>query len=130
MSFPEFVKNHESQWEFQLIISEILGLYNQVWPKNLHFKLFLSIYLLKKLIMLWRFYINITSCVEITGYWYETIFIISLKENIVFVKSFKTSFDSNILASFIEFQCQGTDIFGFIRVQIFQIHIQGNFLHG
>ena len=80
--------------------------------------------------MLWRFYINITGCVEITGYWYETIFIISLKENIVFVKLFKTSFDSNILASFIEFQCQGTDIFGFIRVRIFQIHIQGNFLHG
>ena len=57
-------------------------------------------------------------------------FLLYLLRKNVFVKLFKTSFDSNILASFIEFQCQGTDIFGFIRVQIFQIHIQGNFLHG
>ena len=42
---------------------------------------------------------------------------------------FEASFGSNILASFTEFHCQGTDTFGFIRVQTFQIHIQGNVLH-
>ena len=126
MDFPEFAINHESQWEFQVIMSEILGHHNQGWPKNLHFKFFLSIYLLKELIMLWRFYINITSCVGITGYWSETIFSISLKENIVFVKFSETYFGSNI-ASFTEFHCQGTDIFGFLWVQIFEIRFQGNF---
>ena len=44
------------------------------------------------------------------------IFNISLKENIVFVTLFETSFGSDILAPFIEFQCQGTDIFGSIWV--------------
>ena len=69
--------------------------------------------------MLWRFYINVRDCVAITGYWSETIFTISLKKNIFFAKLFETSFGSNILASFTEFQCQGTDIFGFIPVQTF-----------
>ena len=45
-----------------------------------------------------------------------------IKEKIVFVKIFETSLGSNILASFIEFQYQSTDTFGFIGVQI-----QGNF---
>ena len=80
--------------------------------KNLH-KFFLLIYFLKELIMLWRFYINVTGCGGITGYWSEAIFIISLKENIVFGKLFETSFGSDIIASFTEFQCQGTDTFGF-----------------
>ena len=40
------------------------------------------------------------------------------KENIVFVKIFETPFGSIILASFIEFECQSTDTFGFFRVQI------------
>ena len=40
----------------------------------------------------------------------------SLMENIVFVTLFETSFDSNILALFTEFQCQSTDTFGSIRV--------------
>ena len=75
--------------------------------------------------MVWGFYTNVTVCVEIT----ETIFIISLQRNIAFAKLFETSFGSNILASFTEFHCQGTDTFGFIRVQTFEIHIQGNFLH-
>ena len=48
------------------------------------------------------------------GYWFETIFIIALKENIVFVKLLETSFGSNIIASFNEVQCQSTDPFGFI----------------
>ena len=103
MDFPEFVINHELRWEFQLIISEILGHHKQGWPRNLHFKFLLSIYLLKRMIMLWRFYMNITSCIDLIGYWSETIFIISLKENIVFVKFFGTSFGRNIIASFTEF---------------------------
>ena len=80
--------------------------------------------------MLWRFYINITGCVVgITRYRFDTIFIISLKSNFAFAKLFETSFGSKIIASFTEFQCQGTDTFGFIQVQTFEIHVQGNFLH-
>ena len=97
MDFPEFTINCESQWEFQLIISEILGHHNQKWPRNLHFKFFLSIYLFKELTMLWRSYINITGCVGMTSYWSETIFIISHN---IFVKLFETSFGSNIIVSF------------------------------
>ena len=79
--------------------------------------------------MLWRFYMNITDWIGVTGYWSEIISIISHKNNIVFVKLFEMSFGSNILASFTEFQCQCTDTFGLIRVQTFEIHIQGNFLY-
>ena len=80
--------------------------------------------------MLWKFYINMTGCVGITGYWSETIFVISLKENIFFfVKLFETSFGSNIIVSFSEFQFQGTDTFGFTLVKTFEIHIHGNLLH-
>ena len=64
--------------------------------------------------MLWRFYINVKGCVGITGYWSETISIVSLKENIVFLKLFETSFASNTFTSFIEFQCQGANTFDFI----------------
>ena len=77
--------------------------------------------------MLWWFYINVTGCVGITGYWSETIFTITLKENIVFVTLLETSFDSNIIASFTEFKCQSTDTFDFIRAQAFEIYVQGNF---
>ena len=119
MYFLEFATNHESHWEFQFIISEMLGHHNQGWPRNLHVKFFLSIDLLKELITLWRFNINVTDCVGITGYWFEAIFIISPKKNILF----EIAFGSNILASFTEFQCQGTDTFGFIQVQTFEIHI-------
>ena len=41
-------------------------------------------------------------------------FIVSLKENIVFLKLFETCFVSNTFTSFTEFQCQGTDTFDFI----------------
>ena len=47
----------------------------------------------------------------------------------VFAKLFETSFSSNILASFTEFHCQGTDTFGSIWVQTFENHIQDNLLH-
>ena len=98
MDFPVFAL----QWEVQLIISEILGYYNQGWSRN-HFKFFLLIYMLKELPMLWRFYMNITDWIGVTGYWSEIISIISHKNNIVFVKLFEMSFGSNILASFTEF---------------------------
>ena len=45
------------------------------------------------------------GCVGITGYWFDTIFIISVKKNIVFEKLYEISFGSYILASFTEFQC-------------------------
>ena len=79
--------------------------------------------------ILWRFCINITDCVGITGYSSETILIIYLKKNLVFTKLSETSFVSSILAWFTECQCQGIDTFGFIRMQALEIYIPGNFLH-
>ena len=79
--------------------------------------------------MLWRFCINLTDCLGITGYSPETILIVYLKKNLVFTKLSETSFGSSILASFTECQYQGIDTFGFIRMQALEIHIQGNFLH-
>ena len=61
--------------------------------------------LLKELTMSWRFHINITGSVGITGYRSDTIFIMSVKKNIVFAKLFEISFGSNILASVTEFHC-------------------------
>ena len=89
-----------SAWDFQLIVSEILDHHNWGWPRNLHFKFYLSICLLKELTMSWWFYINATGCVGVTGYWSDKICIISPKENIVFVKLFGICFSSNILSSF------------------------------
>ena len=57
-----------------------------------------------------------SRCVWITVYWSETIFIIPLKKNTAVVKLFETYFGSDILASFAELQCQGTDTFGSARV--------------
>ena len=56
----------------------------------------------KGTIILWRCYINISGCVGMTISWSETI-LSSLKENIVFVKLFETSFGSDRIASFTEF---------------------------
>ena len=53
---------------------------------------------------------------------------ISLKENIAFVKLFERLLGSNISVSFTDFPCQGMDNFGYIRVQTFEIYIQGSFL--
>ena len=64
--------------------------------------------------MLWTFYVLVADYVGIIGYWSETIFIISLKKNIVFVKLLDVYIGSNILPSFTEFQCQSIYIFGFI----------------
>ena len=47
---------------------------------------------------------------------------ISLKKNIVLAKLFEMLFSSDILATFAEFQCQGTDSFGFIWEEIFEIY--------
>ena len=38
-------------------------------------------------------------------------------------------FGNDMLTSFDEFQCQGTDTFGSIRVLTFDIYIQGSLLH-
>ena len=68
--------------------------------------------------------INITECAELTGYWFETIFIIRLeKKNIAFAKLFGTFFGSNIIALFTECQCQDTDTFGFVQAQTFTFKI-------
>ena len=79
--------------------------------------------------VLWEFYKNITGCVGITGYWSETILIVSLQENIVFVKIFETSFDRNILASIAEFDGQGSDIFLFFLSANFWMPHSKHFLH-
>ena len=81
MDFPEFAINHE----FQMNISEILGHHIQGWPRNLHTRFFLSIYLLKKFIMLWRFYMNITGI--IIGYLSEAVLLYLLRKRL-FSKSF------------------------------------------
>lgn len=57
-----------------------------------------------------------SRCVWMTVYWSETVFIIPLKKNIAVVKLFETYFGSDILASFTELQCQGTDTFGSAQV--------------
>ena len=46
-----------------------------------------------------------------------------MKNIFIFGKLFEKSFSSNILASFTEFECQGTDTFGFVRVQTIEIQI-------
>ena len=108
----------------KLIISENLGHHNQEWPRNLPFKLFLSISLLKEHIILCRFYINITGCIGITIYWIEIIFTISIKENIVLVKLFETSFGSNIIVSFTKFQCQGTETFVLFKCKLLKFRLK------
>ena len=70
-----------------------------------------------------------TSCIGITVYWSETIFTNFLKENIVFVILFETTFGGGILASFSELQCQSTDTFGSMWVLNFKIYIQGSLLY-
>ena len=49
---PEFAINQELHLRLQLIISAILGHHNQGLPRNLHFKFFLLIDLLKENIIL------------------------------------------------------------------------------
>ena len=98
---PKIAINQDSQWEFQLIISEIIGHQNQRWLRNFHFKFFVSIYLLKKLTMLWRFYINRTGCAGIIIFDLKQFLIISLRKNIQFRKVFETSFGNNIFAPFV-----------------------------
>ena len=71
---------------------------------------------------------TLKGCMGIKIYWSEANFIVSPKENIVFVKLFDTSFGSNILALF-KLQFQGTDAFGSIQVETFEIYIKSNFLH-
>ena len=120
MDVLEFAINHESQWELQLSISEILDHHNQRWPMNLHFRFLLLTYLLREFTMLWRFYINVKNCIGIIGYWSEPIFITSLKKNIALAKLFKTSFCSNILTSFIDISIKALfDPPRFIWVQTF-----------
>ena len=78
--------------------------------------------------MSWWFYINATGCVGVTGYWSDKIFIISPKENIVFFLNYleyvlvvtyfpHVSIKALILLLLLE------------RGQIFEVHMQGNFLH-
>ena len=55
MDFQELAIIDELQGKFLLIISEILARHNQRWPMNVHFKLLLSVYMLKKLIVLLQF---------------------------------------------------------------------------
>ena len=47
-------------------------------------------------------------------------------QKIIFIKLFETIGIGIILASFTEVQCQGTDTFDFIPVQIIEISIQGS----
>ena len=63
--------------------------------KEFSLQIFLIGFFVKGACYVVKIWINITGCVEITGYLSETFFIISLKENIAFVKCLETSFGSN-----------------------------------
>lgn len=115
-----------SHWNFYLTISDILGYHNQRWPRNLYFKLFLSIYLLQKLIVIWGFYINM-CCVQIKIYWSKT-YLPSLKESIVLVSLFKTSLSNDILASVSDFEFQEAEDFDYIQMYTVEICSLGGLL--
>ena len=59
-----------------MVVSD-LGQHNQEWLRNLHFKLFPSIYLLKMFAVFRGFNINITWCVRIIVYRSEETYHIS-----------------------------------------------------
>ena len=108
MGFPRFTINHKSQWGFQFITSEIFNYHNQVWLKNLLSKLFQSNDILKKLIVLWRFCLNIAGCVKKTSLLiWNSFYHISYGKH-CFVKLFETSF----VKLFVKHHSQGTDTFG------------------
>ena len=70
-----------------------------------------------------------SDCIALIGYWSEIIFIISLKKKLFFAKFFETSFGSNILASFIEFQCERHWYFWFYLVILFfTFHINNGWI--
>ena len=94
MGFPVLAINHETQLQYQFIISEILGYRTQDITGTQ----------------------NVTVYVRIKVYWSETFFIISFRENIVFVKLLEISFGGEILASFTELYCHVTDTFGIVPV--------------
>lgn len=107
-----------------MIISRILGRHNQEWPKDFHCRYFLSICLLKKFIVLWKFNLNRTGCIWITTHWYETYLpYLSRKKNIAFINLFETSFGSDIFVSFTNFECQDIDYSGSHWVENFEIYI-------
>ena len=70
----EFEINHEPQWEFQLGISDVLSHHNQRRPRDLDFKYSLLTLLVKGVYYFAKILINITDCVRMTGYWFETVF--------------------------------------------------------
>ena len=51
-------------------------------PKEFLLQTFSIDWFVKEAYIVVTFYANITGCVGITVYWYETCFILSLKENI------------------------------------------------
>ena len=67
-------------------------------PKESSFQIFPINIFVKKAYHAVKFLHKYTDCVGITGYWSKIVFIISLKENIVFLKFLETYFGSNILA--------------------------------
>ena len=97
---------------FQLIVSEVFGHHKQGSLSNLHLKLFLSIYLLNRLMVLWIYHMNVTGYVWITVVDLKSFY--HLTENIVLVKLFETSFGSDLIAAFTDFQGRGTDYFSLI----------------
>lgn len=69
--------------------------------KESSFKTFPIIWLVKDAFV--RFYMNITGYLGITIYWFKTVFIISFKEKIVFVKFFETSVVSDYVLHLLTF---------------------------
>ena len=79
-----------------MIISEILGHYNQGVPTNLHFKFFRLDLFVKEFYRVVKILHNYSGLSRNNGLLNCNIFVISLKKNVIFVKLFETSLGSDI----------------------------------
>ena len=77
-------------------------------PKEFLLQTFPIDWFVKEAYIVVTFYANITGCVGITVYWYETCFILSLKENTVFVKLLETSYGMAYLCYLLNFRVKSS----------------------
>ena len=79
MNFPEFEINYESPWVSIDYVRDFKAKVAKESPPQIFpISLFANE-------VLWRCYIDMSGCVWKAVYWSETIFIISLMENILFI---------------------------------------------
>ena len=95
MDFPKFTLKYESQWEFPFIISEMA---KESSLQNLPISWFA-----KEAYHVVKILHKYNGVRRNNGYWSETFFNISLKENIAFVKLFETSLVVTYLSHLLNF---------------------------